>query len=227
MVNYLASITAPAQGTRLLAVDPSLTQSGWVLFSARTAAPLISGVITPPGPSRPLAERLAILQRSIEVIYQKLQLGSADFLIAEGPAPLVLNPGSALKVEQVRSIFESVARSRGVIVPGRINPRTVQSELLGLRGKQLARKEVKLQARVVAERLYSNRLPQLDDELEDRSISVRDLPQDIVDALLIGAVAVSKLQLAERLGTNVTDLLSSSRSNSAGSRSSASWRRAR
>lgn len=139
----------------------------------------------------------------------------------------MLNPGSALKVEQVRSIFESVARSRGVIVPGRINPRTVQSELLGLRGKQLARKEVKLQARVVAERLYSNRLPQLDDELEDRSISVRDLPQDIVDALLIGAVAVSKLQLAERLGTNVTDLLSSSRSNSAGSRSSASWRRAR
>jgi hypothetical protein len=58
-------------------------------------------------------------------------------------ATTVRDPHNALKVETVRAMFESVARGRLVGVPGRINPRSVQFEVMGLSGKQLPRAEVK------------------------------------------------------------------------------------
>ena len=197
----------------LLAVDPSLTCSGWALFSLADGLPRAVGVIAPPGPELALATRIELLQRRVELLLGGFNLGAGDLLVCEGPAPLVLNPQSALKVEGVRGVFETVARSRGVTVPGRLNPRTVQSELLGMKGKQLDRRTVKEWARAAAIQLYGSRLDKLleqqnqaecDEEAgPPKGGAKKKLSQDAIDALLIGAVAVGRCQLSATSGLPV------------------------
>lgn len=189
---------------RLLAVDPSLTCSGWVLFSIAQAEPLSCGTLRAPSPRSPLAQRLTVLQQEMDILFQSLALVTGDVLVCEGPAPLVLNPQSALKVEHVRTMFETLARARGLRVPGRLNPRTVQTELLGLRGRQLNRKEVKTSARFVCEKMFGQKLQSCCQGADSKSRA--QLSQDIVDAALLGAVAVSRVQLGMRLGTDLAEL---------------------
>ena len=208
----------PAKKKYLLAVDPSLRSSGWVLFEADSGEPRSSGLISPPGSKIPLAHRLDFLQEQVEALLARLELGPGDLLICEGPAPLVHNPFSALKVERVRGIFESVARMRGVSVPGRVNPRTVQTELLGMRGKQLAREEVKAWARETAVRLYGKRLEMLNLDT-DGSPSAKPISQDIVDALLIGTLAISRIKVCLQSGSELsTAFLPRGRSSSWGAK---------
>lgn len=198
--------------SRLLAIDPSLTASGWALYSLKGCRLLAAGVLRPPGPGIFLADRLALLQSSVEELLSHYKLGARDLLITEGPAPLVLNPQSSLKVERVRSIFEAVARSRSVNVPGRVNPRSVQTELMGMRGKQLDRVTVKSWARDTAQRLFGTEIFQaaeaanreLPESCCDRKGAVvRRLPQDIVDAALVGYYAVARIKLVHSLGLEI------------------------
>ena len=186
---------------KLLAIDPSLTASGWVLFAAESSIPLALGVLSPPGPKHALAKRLDELQLSIEDLFIELKMQEGDLLICEGPAPLVLNPQSALKVEQVRGIFESVARNANITVPGRLNPRTVQSELLGMRGPQLKREVVKTWARETAMQLYGNELEHLWKQREQK----KKIPQDVIDAVLIGTLAISKIKLCLQTGSHISE----------------------
>lgn len=199
----------------LLAIDPSLTASGWSLFCFETDKPKAVGVLTPPKSSVPLSERLAVLQKAIAQLLADHALGQRDVMICEGPAPLVLNPQSSLKVERVRSIFEALARECGMAVPGRLNPRTVQTELLGMRGRQLARIEVKRCARETAERLFSADLPHLFAADDKKKVS-----QDIIDALLIGTLSVSKIRLASSAGLSLEEAFTAL---SSGRRSSRRW----
>ena len=93
----------------LFAVDPSLTSSGWALFAVGDGMPLAAGLLMAPGPRVPLANRLLTLQNEIEQLFGHLRMGEGDVLVCEGPAPLVLNPNSAMKVERVRGIFETAS----------------------------------------------------------------------------------------------------------------------
>ncbi|MFN8389750.1 MAG: hypothetical protein U0136_05620 [Bdellovibrionota bacterium] len=208
----------------LLAVDPSLTASGWVLFSLDDALPKAAGVISPPGSEQLLVQRFNFLQLAVTEVLRKLNLGTGDLLVCEGPAPLVRNPQSALKVEGVRGVFETVARSMGVQVPGRVNPRTVQSEILGMRGKQLARVTVKDWARRSAMQLYGSQLERILAS-GGNGQGVRKIPQDIIDAALIGALAVARVQLALKSGASIDDVFAAqgSRRRSWGSRKSSGW----
>lgn len=207
---------------RLLAVDPSLRILGWALFSFERAELVAVGTLSPPGTEIPLSRRYSYLQAEVESLLARLVFGKRDVLVCEGPAPLVVNPQSALKVEGVRGIFETVSRTRGAVVPGRINPRTVQSELLGMRGKQLARKHVKAWARSIALRMYGDNLQRvwlqsIDQGLKDSaSCSTRKIPQDIIDAVLIGSLAVARITFAQNCGVAIDDALGKSfrRSNS-------------
>lgn len=186
----------------LLVVDPSLKMSGWALFSLENGLPHAVGVLCSQDPEIALSERLTHLQKDVENLFSTLHLQKEDILVCEGPGPLVRNPSSALKIERVRGIFEAMARQRGVLVPGRINPRTVQTELLGMGGKQVSRIVVKESARVVARRLYHDILP----PIAERWLSKRHakkIPQDIVDALLIGALTVPRLQRCLQAGIDI------------------------
>ena len=183
----------------LLAVDPSLSVSGWALFCLSDGRPKAVGIISPPGPKTILSRRFDYLQAAVTEVIRRLKLGAGDVLICEGPAPLVKNPQSALKVEGVRGIFESVARNFGVAVPGRLNPRTVQSEILGMRGKQLGRKTVKEWARTTALQLYGAELEKIIGEENRRA----KISQDIIDAVLIGSLATSRVQFAIRSGQSI------------------------
>ena len=179
----------------LLAVDPSLKASGWALFSLQTNLPIAVGVISAPGTSKELASRYAIFQNSVSRLIKQLKLGKGDILVCEGPAPLVKNPLTAMKVEGVRCIFEAVARGMQLYVPGRINPRTVQSELLGMRGKQLPRKIVKTVARDIALKIYSARLQLL---FQREPKELKKISQDIIDALLLGNIALSRVNICKQ-----------------------------
>lgn len=169
----------------LFAVDPSLTCSGWALFDLKTSKPLATGIVLPPPATFSLEYRINFLQGEIKRIFIGMNLDKRDYLVCEGPAPLVLNPDSALKVERVRGVFEAVARENNLNVVGRLNPRTVQTELLGFKGKQIERKEVKKIAKQVALNLFSSFLS-----------SKSKVTQDEIDALLIGALASSKIKMA-------------------------------
>ncbi len=137
-----------------------------------------------------MAERLRVLQGRIEGLFERLRLGPHDVLVCEAPTT-AKDPHNAFKVEHVRSLFEAIARSRSLAVPGRINPRTVQFEIMGLSGKQLERKEVKATAVRMATFLYGPELQRLGinmDELQRH--------QDIIDALLLGRLALTRIQTA-------------------------------
>ena len=202
---------------KLLAIDPSLTASGWALFSIQTGLPISLGVISPPGTKVSLSIRMSILQDKVTELFSLIKMESGDILVCEGPAPLVHNPDSALKVERVRSIFESVARSIGVLVPGRLNPRTVQHELLGMSGVQLSRKIVKASARDIVFKLYNLDLKGLTRYVESKK---KELTQDEIDALLIGSLAVSRVKMSISTKIAIEQLFESNKRR----KSISSWR---
>lgn len=188
---------------KLLAVDPSLRSTGWALFEGKQIAHV--GIISAPGPEFALASRLSVLQKSVTELIARLEMKAGDVLICEGPAPLVLNPATALKVEHVRGIFESVARSAQVTVPGRINPRTLQSELLGFKGKQLSRTIVKESARQVAFQLYGKEFQSVFG-MSVKGERKKQVPQDVIDAALIGTLALTKIRLAQSSGMDLVQM---------------------
>jgi Holliday junction resolvasome RuvABC endonuclease subunit len=173
-----------------MAVDPSLTCSGWALLSIPEGEVLAVGKIKAAPPSVPMATRLERLQGSINKVLSNLSLGELDVMVCEAPTTMK-DPHNAIKVEQVRGIFESTGRSRGVAVPGRVNPRSVQYEVMGLKGKQMARLEVKAAAVRTVQYLYAPALQRLGIEASDQELKKH---QDIVDAMLIGRFAVLRIQ---------------------------------
>ncbi len=177
---------------KLLAIDPSLRSSGWVLFDVKTEKPLKAGIIGESDSRESMSFRLLSFQKKVDSLYKEIELNARDVLVLEGPAQLVLNPSTSTKVEQIRGIFESLARSRGVFIPGRINPRTLQVELLGMKGKQKERKEVKLMAQNVSNHLYGDTLRKIVTSNTDKKTKI--ISQDIVDASLIGALSLSKIR---------------------------------
>jgi Holliday junction resolvasome RuvABC endonuclease subunit len=184
------------QRSRLLAVDPSLTCSGWALFELSTERLLGVGKLRSLPPSISLVKRLADLQHRIGQVMDSVGLGGEDAVICEAPTS-IRDPSAAFKVEQVRCIFEALGRERSCLVPGRLNPRTVQTELLGMRGPQLKRTLVKSQAVEMAMLLFRNELA----ELGTARTSVELMRhQDIVDALLLGHVAMNRMKHALRTG---------------------------
>lgn len=176
----------------LMSVDPSLTCSGWALFDVISATILGVGKIKSLSPKVSLGERLSDLQRKIEHVFSSVELNENDVLICEAPTTMK-DPHAAIKVEQVRGLFEVVARARSVTVPGRINPRSVQSEVMGLRGRQLARTTVKETAVFVVNQLHGARLKELGvcTELDDLKKN-----QDIVDAILVGVTGLTWMRSA-------------------------------
>jgi Holliday junction resolvasome RuvABC endonuclease subunit len=182
-----------------MAVDPSLTCSGWALLSIGDGEVLAVGKIKSAPPSLPLATRLERLQAAIKKALSSLALSDLDVLVCEAPTTMK-DPHNAIKVEQVRGLFESTGRSQGVVVPGRVNPRSVQYEVMGLTGKQVARIEVKAAAVRTVQYLYAPTLRRLGlaatvDELKKH--------QDIVDAMLIGRYAVLRIQGAIDAGQSL------------------------
>ena len=178
--------------SRLLAVDPSLVCSGWALFAVTSGKLLGVGKVRSLGTSFPMARRLEDLQLKITNLLDGLSLRANDVLVCEAQTTM-RDPKAALKVEQVRGLFEVSARSLGAAVPGRINPRTVQFEVMGLHGRQLTRPVVTATAVEVVRRTFSAELTAIGfgDQL-----AVLQRHQDIVDALLIGRLALSRLQHA-------------------------------
>jgi Holliday junction resolvasome RuvABC endonuclease subunit len=174
----------------LMAVDPSLTCSGWALLSIAEGEVLAVGKIKSAPPSVALATRLERLQVAIKKVLTNLALGDVDVLVCEAPTTMK-DPHNAIKVEQVRGLFESIGRSQGVVVPGRVNPRSVQFEVMGLKGKQLSRIEVKAAAVRTVEYLYASTLRRLGLATTGEDLKKH---QDIVDAMLIGRFAVLRIQ---------------------------------
>ena len=190
---------------KLLAVDPSLTCSGWALFNTINKELLAVGQLKSLPSTYSLEDRLKDLQDKFSKIFKKISLQEFDILITEAPTTTI-DPNALIKVEQVRSLIESIARSLNVKVAGRINPRTVQYEVLGLKGKQLDRDNVKLIARNLVYKLYKTPLENL------KLISCEeDLKkhQDIVDAILIGHLCLSKLDSANMIKTSLEAYLAS------------------
>lgn len=181
---------------KLIAIDPSLTQSGWSIFYLDQEAPVAYGVIRPDPEKGHLGTRLLSLQNQIKQLFSEQLLNLGDILVCEGPAPITLNPSSSIKVEQVRSIFEAIGRDMGLQVPGRINPRTVQSELLGMKGKQRKREEVKEVARKVVKSIIGI----CPDE--------ENMEQDIVDSILIGVISISRVKRANMSGMELVEIFS-------------------
>lgn len=203
---------ASQKSSLLLAVDPSLTSSGWALFCLDTGHIQQVGLIKAPGPGLSLSQRLELLQRDISALIQDLNLSKNDYLVCEGPAQVVINPKTTIKVEQVRSIFEAIARSYNVNVPGRINPRTVHVELLGIKGKQLERSIVKFLAKETALKLYKAQLE--DVYRQDPPQKIIKIPQDILDALLIGTVAVTRIKFCRQSGFEISESLEATKGGS-------------
>jgi Holliday junction resolvasome RuvABC endonuclease subunit len=190
----------------LFSVDPSLTCSGWALFSVKEGRLCAIGKIASKPPSSLLSERLQDLQNKIESVYVQLKLNSSDVLICESPTAM-RDPNAAIKVEQVRSIFETLARNIGLNVPGRINPRSVQNEILGIKGKQIKRLQVKAMAVEAVFNLYSSSLKAIGFPADRVNLKKN---QDIVDAILIGSLAITRMGTAKMGGIALGDIFSSS-----------------
>mgnify|MGYP002078898693 CR=1 FL=1 len=182
----------------LLLVDPSLTCSGWALFALKSGHLKAVGKINSIAAKFPLSVRLQDLQSKISIIYQELNLNSKDIVICESPTTM-RDPKAAIKVEQVRSIFETLARGCGMLVPGRINPRSVQNEILGIKGRQIKRSSVKEIAVDVVCKVYGKHLKEIGFPLSKENLKKN---QDIVDAILIGSLGVARIFSANQCGVD-------------------------
>lgn len=191
----------------LLAVDPSLTCSGWAMFTLGKEELCAVGKVRSLPPSLGLSERLKDLQTKVETLLRDLRLSNGDIMVCEAPTTM-RDPRAAIKVEQVRCIFETVARGKGLTVPGRVNPRSVQSEIMGLRGRQLARRYVKEIAGQIASRLYGKALDGLGFMRDETNLKRN---QDIVDAVLVGSLVLSWRRSAELSGSPLEALFAETR----------------
>lgn len=180
----------------LMAVDPSLTCSGWALFNLASESLMAVGKLRSLPPSYSLSDRLLALQSKVQETLKECGLGQGDYLVAEAPTTM-RDPRSAFRVEQVRGLFETVARSRRIKVPGRVNPRSVQREVMGLKGKQITRERVKETAVLVAQALYESDFRRLEFPGHKSSLAKH---QDIVDAILIGRLALIRIKSALQAG---------------------------
>jgi Holliday junction resolvasome RuvABC endonuclease subunit len=180
----------------LLSIDPSLTSSGWALFGIKSKTVYGVGCFKTLPSSHGLESRLSNLQHRLESFFSSMCLGAGDILICEAPTSMK-DPNNVIKVEQVRSLFETLARARQMKVPGRINPRSIHIKLLGLKGAQLKREYVKAAARTMVSLTFSDSLKKLNFDVNDNNMIKH---QDIVDALLIGVYAQSMIQDAEKVG---------------------------
>ena len=182
-----------------MAVDPSLTCSGWAIFSASEGTLCAVGKIKSLPAAQPLPLRYVDLQQQIAELFTHFDLGNLDLVICEAETTMK-DPRAAFRVERVRGIFETLARERQCVVPGRINPRTVQFEVMGLRGKQLKREIVKDTATQTVLSLYSKDLDSFGLLQKGQKLKSH---QDIVDAILLGHLAVSRLRNALRSGVSI------------------------
>jgi len=190
---------------RLMAIDPSLTCSGWALFSVTTGSLMAVGKIHSIPASHPMGYRLKALQSRIQEMQDKLSLTSNDVLICEAQTTM-RDPRSAFKVEQVRGIFEAIARTKGVSVPGRINPRSVHHEIMGLKGKQAPRDQVKETAVRLVRALFADSLQGMGFDICPTALSQH---QDIVDAILVGNLGVTWLKAATSAGVEFDEYFES------------------
>jgi len=186
---------------RLLAIDPSLICSGWAFYTVSTGELLGVGNVRTLGTDCPLSKRLGVLQERVQSLYKTLDLDTNDVLICEDVTS-VLDPSATSKLEQVRGIFETLARHFKVLVPGRVHPRSVQFEVLGLYGKQLNRKLVKESAVDVAIRLFSKHLAQIGFDPSSKNLKRN---QDIVDALLIGSLGLTRIKQAMQVNIGIEE----------------------
>ena len=177
---------------KLLAIDPSLTCTGWALFEVESGQLLGVGNIKSISASYPLSKRLVDFQRRVKEVLNSISIKTGDFLVCEA-ATTMIDPRAIIILEQIRGMFETLAREREVIVPGRINPRSVQFEILGMKGSPISRVKVKDVAVHGVACLYGDALKKLGFD-----ISVKNLKknQDIVDALLVGRLALTRIQSA-------------------------------
>lgn len=186
----------------LLAVDPSLTCSGWALFRVIDCTIIGVGNLRSLSAEHGLPDRLRDLQEKIGQTLERCDIGSSDVVVCEMQTTM-RDPHAATKVEQVRAIFEVLSRARGAQVPGRINPRTVHQELLGMRGPQRSRALVKPAAVQAARSLYGQQLGAIGFDSAPAHLSRN---QDIVDAVLIGHLAVTRIRSAVLAGARITEL---------------------
>ncbi len=188
--------------SRLMAVDPSLRCSGWALFHIGRGELTAVGKIKSSDSKLALALRLRELQEKIFSLFRQLKLSKHDVLVCEAPTTM-RDPRAAIKVEQVRGIFEAIAREEGMRVPGRLNPRTVQSEIIGLRGRQVSRALVKDAALRVVSRVYGASLLNLGFDTADSELKRH---QDIVDAILLGNLGLVRIQSARMAGLELEEI---------------------
>lgn len=186
----------------LLAVDPSLTCSGWALFRVIDCAIIGVGNIRSLSTDYVLPDRLKDLQGKILQTLERCDIDEADVVVCEMPTTM-RDPLAATKVEQVRAMFEVLSRLRGAQVPGRLNPRSVHHELLGMRGPQRSRALVKAAAVEVARSLFSQQLSTIGFSPTATNLHRN---QDIVDALLLGHLAVTRIRSAVLAGARISDL---------------------
>ena len=181
----------------LLAVDPSLTCSGWALFGGKDTSVLCAvGKIRALPPVHGLSKRYVDLQDKIQALFTTLELGAEDYVVCEAETTM-RDPRAAMRVERVRGIFETLGRTLQCTVPGRINPRSVQHEVMGLSGKQLKREIVKETAVGIVRSLYGRELADFGFETTQTGLKRH---QDIVDAILIGHLGSTRIHSALRAG---------------------------
>lgn len=197
---------------RIIAIDPSLTCSGWALFDIPSGTILGVGKIKSLKPQIALASRFLDLQGRIGDLFTQLSFCSTDILVCEAPTTMK-DPKAALKVEHVRSIFETLARELGAYVPGRLNPRSVHNEVIGLTGAQLARPIIKEMAAKTVRTLHGSDLKRLGFLVDDDHLRKH---QDIIDAILLGNLALSRIRGAKNSGVAIESLFQSAPSGKRG-----------
>lgn len=190
---------------RLISIDPSLTCSGWALFDIPSEVILGVGKIKSLKPQVALASRFLDLQERIGELLRQLSFTATDILVCEAPTTMK-DPKAALKVEHVRSIFETLARELGAYVPGRLNPRSVHNEVIGLTGAQLARPIIKEMAAKTVKTLHGSDLKRLGFLVDEKHLSKH---QDIVDAILLGNLALSRIKGAKNSGVAIESVFQS------------------
>ncbi|MCS6961758.1 MAG: crossover junction endodeoxyribonuclease RuvC [Deltaproteobacteria bacterium] len=174
---------------KVLAVDPSSSSLGWAIIDTREI-PLDAGVFYY-NTDISISNRVKHIVNEIKHIIDCYNLKRGDYFVVESSAGCI-NPRTFLILERIRGAGEAVALLNGLTVLGRINPRSIHVNLLGIK-KSLARVFVKSAIRSYVEKQFSA-------FLKSAEIEVIPKNQDVFDALLLGYYFVRILKMCNNGG---------------------------
>lgn len=182
--------------SKVFSVDPSVSSLGWAIM--QVSGRLVDAGVLKYSSKNSICERIQFILREVNDLIQYYKLGPTDYCVLESSAGII-NPRSFLALERVRSSVEALAIIKGLRVIGRINPRSLQSKMLGL--KKMEKRDF------VKSAIRSFVIQEFRSFFDGNRLDISRVEQDLFDAVILAYYFVKLISFLKNEQV-ITEILS-------------------